>query len=97
MKSTPDIIKTLSAQIRKSIWFLGLHAFSLILFLIFIDVILGGFVFYSYVFLAERETPKATGNITKFDLKTYQDVLDELQANGQGTEEPSTPTASLTE
>lgn len=87
MKPTPDnILKTLTVKIKKALWILGLHAFSLILFLVLVDIILGGFIFYKYVFLTEKEEPKVTENIFKFDTKTYQDVLKELQTRGQGDE-----------
>lgn len=81
MKSVPvsDIFKTIGTKTKKVLWTLGLHAFLLILILVFIDFIFGGFIFYKYVFLAEREEPKITGSILKFDVKAYQDVLGELQ------------------
>lgn len=84
MKSISDILKTLFARIKKILWNLGLHAFSIILLFIFIDFIFGGVIFYKYVFSAEKEEPKVTENILKFDEKTYLEVLGELQARGQG-------------
>ena len=89
MKSISDVSKTLAAKTKKILWILGLHAFLLILFLVFVDFILGSFIFYKYVFLAEKEEPKVTENILKFDDKAYQEVLGELQAREQGNEESS--------
>jgi len=80
MKSISDISKTLEARIGKILWILGLRAFLLILLFILLDFIIGGFVFYKYVFLAEEEMPGISGSIIKFDDKTYQNVLQELQA-----------------
>ena len=75
---------------EKVLWVLGLHAFGLILLLIFIDFILGGFIFYKYVFLAESEEPKITETILKFNVGAYQNVMGEIQARERGGEEPST-------
>ncbi|MCX6720501.1 MAG: hypothetical protein NTW11_01730 [Candidatus Staskawiczbacteria bacterium] len=80
MKPTTDILKSLGAKVQKVIWFFGLHAFSFILLLILIDLIFGFFVFYNYVYLAEKQEPKVTGTVIKFDTKAYQNVLTELQA-----------------
>ena len=86
MKSAQDILKALNMRIKKILWLLGLHAFLLILFFIFVDFILGGFIFYKYVFLAEKEEPEITKNIIKFDYETYNYVLERLQAADQNDE-----------
>jgi hypothetical protein len=91
MKSISDISKTLAARIKKTIWILGLHAFPLILFLVFVDLVLGSFIFYNYVLLAEKGEPKVTENILRFDNKTYQDVLTELQARQKSNQESPAP------
>ena len=80
MKSISELIKTISSATSKIIWTLGLNAFLLILFLIFIDFILGGIIFYKYVFLVETAGPTAPKNILRFDDKAYQNVLIELRA-----------------
>jgi len=74
------IYAALAARLKKFMLFLGLHAFWVILFLIFIDLLLGGFVFYKYGFLVEKEKPNITENILKFNEKIYNEVLMELQA-----------------
>jgi predicted PurR-regulated permease PerM len=81
MISIYDILNIISTKIKKTFWFLGLHAFSLIIFLVFIGIILGGFVFYKYVFVATNDRPNTAGNILKFDEKKYQNILKELQQN----------------
>ena len=83
MKSMPDLLKKITAKTKEILWILGLHAFLIILLLVFLDIIFGGFILYRYVFLAEKEEPVATGSVIKFDSKSYQDVLEELQAREQ--------------
>ena len=89
MKSTSDISKMLIGRIEKTIWFLGLHAFLLILFLVFVDFMLGGFVFYKYVLMAEREEAVVTENIIKFNDTAYNTVLIELQTKEQSNQPPA--------
>ena len=88
MKFTSNILKGLGVRIKNILWSFGLHAFLLIIFFIFIDFILGGFVFYKYVFLAEQEEPQITGSILKFNNNAYQSVMAELQTKEQSTQEP---------
>lgn len=90
MKPISDILKTSAVRIKKILWILGSRAFFLILFFVFLDFILGGFIFYKYVFLAVREESKVAENVLKFDVKTYQEVLGELQARDQSNKESST-------
>jgi len=87
MKSILDIIKIITIKTPKIIWLLSLNAFLLILILVFVDFIIGGLVFYDYVFSADKEQPKITGSIIKFDDETYQKVLGELQARDQNSGE----------
>jgi len=89
MKSISDILEILKVVTKKVIWVLGLHAFLLILFFVFIEVIWGSFVFYKYAFLTEREAPGVAGEILKFDFKKYQRVLNELQSREQETQDSS--------
>lgn len=77
------ILGKLAATSKKIVWSLGLYAFWVILFLILIDFVLGGIVFYKYVFLAENEEPGGAKNVIKFDETTYQEVLKELELKNQ--------------
>jgi len=88
MKSASETLKILAVKAKKILWTIGLHAFSLIIFFVFIDFIIGSFIFYKYVFLVERQKPIVTGNIIKFNDKAYQAVLGELRAKEQGDEDP---------
>ena len=89
MKPISDILKEITTRIKKTFWILGLYAFWVILFFIFINFILGGFVFYKYVFLAESEEPKITETILKFNVGAYQNVMKEIQAREGSGEESS--------
>ena len=84
--SIQDTSKKLSAEVQKALWTLGLHAFSLILFFVFIGLIFGANVFLKYVFTAETAVPTVSGSIVKFNVQTYQSVLKELQARNQDAE-----------
>jgi hypothetical protein len=84
----PKIIEAVKSGIKRFLWNLGLNAFSVILLLILIDLILGGIVFYKYVFLAEQEQPNITGSILKFDDKIYKEVLQDLQPTTEQSNPP---------
>jgi len=96
MKSTTDTLKMLVAKIKEAIWTLGTRAFLLVLVLILIDLIFGGFVYYKYVFLAENKEVRVSESIIKFNENAYQQAVKELRAREQGeqelpTEEPLNP------
>jgi len=61
--------------IRKALWFMGEHAFAIVLVLIFLDIVFGGFLVYKYSILAE--TQKAKIDISSFQFKegAYQAIL----------------------
>ncbi len=79
MKTLTDRLKTFGGAIEKIVWTLGSRAFLFILVLILIDLAIGGFIFYKYVFLAEKQNFVPAKNVIKFDAKTYQEVLDGLK------------------
>jgi len=83
MKSIKEILKFLGAKAEKILWVLGFRAFLFILIFILIDFILGGLIFYKYVYVAENKIPRVTENIVKFDDRTYQSILIELQSKEQ--------------
>ena len=86
MKSDTDFVKKIIVLVKKIVWNLGLHAFLIILFLVFLDVIFGGFIFYKYVFLVENQDAKVSGSILKFDEKKYQNILADLQRRNMSSE-----------
>ena len=83
MKSESDKSKVFKAKIKKIVLAFGLHAFSLILFFVLVDILIGGFIFYNYVFLAENATPQTAGSILKFNNAAYQELLGQLQTREQ--------------
>lgn len=91
MDFSSNISKKIIKKIKNIFWFLGLHAFSLILFLIFIDFIIGSFIFYKYVFLAQKEDPKDnSGIILKFNDRAYDNLLQKIELKNQINEELTT-------
>ena len=58
---------------------MGRNAFLFILIFILLDIIVGEFLFYRYVFLVKNEEPKIVYVVTKFQENLYQSVLKELQ------------------
>jgi hypothetical protein len=94
MKSISEILKTFLVWAENFLWLLGMHAFLLILLLLLADIFFGGVIFYKYVYLAEREPPNISGSVTKFNEKSYQDVLEEMESEDQSIV-PATPTAGL--
>jgi hypothetical protein len=86
MKFLPrPVIK--KSKIKKIPWILGKYAFWVILVFISLDIILGGFLFYKYVILAEKEKPKIITNLLRFEREIYQEVLEKLQTREKKFEE----------
>jgi len=83
MKSASDTSKNIGTKLKKVALVLGLHAFSLILLFVLLDILIGVFVFYVYVFPAENGVAQESGDIIKFNSKIYQDVLQQLQSREQ--------------
>jgi len=79
MNFKSDKVKPAIARMKGILWILGLHAFLAILVLVLVDLFIGGYVFYKYVYSAEKQAPRVTENVLKFDVKTYQSVLEELR------------------
>ena len=79
MKSSKEYSKNLAIKSKEIIWFFGLHAFSLILLFVFLELIYGGFIFYKYVALVETAEPKVVTGVLKFDEIKYQRVINEIQ------------------
>lgn len=72
---------------KKFIWTIGRHAFAVIIFLIFIDALIAGFLFYKYIYLAEKgKTSVNTSNIG-FNESSYQQVLTQWQTRDQSLQD----------
>lgn len=79
MESTSDIFKKIAKTCQKIVWFLGLHAFAVIIFIVFIEIIWGVFIFNKYVSSAQNKKQEIVGNIIKLDEAKFQNVLKELE------------------
>lgn len=75
-ETTNNIIKKLPLTLAS-------HAFSLILLFILCDIMIGGFLFYQYVFLVTSYQPEALPSTVTFKSVLYQDVLNQWQAQQQ--------------
>ena len=73
-----EFIKWL-AKVKKLPWILGKHAFLIFLVLLFLFLIMGGFVFYKYNILIKNTEPKISEKTLQFEERAYQNVLAELQ------------------
>lgn len=74
-------------KIKKIPWILGSYAFSIILILVLLDLILGEFLLYKYALSIKTEEPKIVENTLKFEYNGYQKVLEEWQIREQEFEE----------
>jgi len=78
MDTLTDIAKKILSKIKCFFWVLGLHAFGLILVVIFIEVLIGGFMFYRYVIVAQEHIPQVEGTIIQFNENAYNSLLSRL-------------------
>jgi len=62
---------------NKSLRFLGEHFFFSFLLIFFLTLILGGLIFYQYVFLAEKKEPNILERTIFFNEEAYEKVLEE--------------------
>jgi len=62
---------------KKIFWVLGAHAFLAILIIVLLELFFGGFLFYRYVFLAERKEPEIVNHSFQFKEDIYQEILDQ--------------------
>lgn len=74
-------------EIKKIPWVLGLNAFWIIIFLVFIEIAVGEFLFYKYVFLVEKDELKTVDYNLKFKNNIYQSVLEKWQEKDQKFED----------
>ena len=63
------------------IWSLGEHAFSVILALILIDIIISALIIYVYIVLPQGKNLVFVGESFKFNESVYQDVLNQQEKN----------------
>lgn len=70
------------AKAKKILWIIGEHAFLTILIIILLELILGGFLFYNYVFLAESKESEITNYSFQFKEDIYQKILQQWDERG---------------
>ena len=75
-----DVSKIAGNAAKRLVWFLGTHAFLIILVLILAGVLFGEFLFYQYVIFAERQDVENAITTTTFKENAYQNILQEWEA-----------------
>ncbi len=70
-------------KLRKIPWILGLSAFWIILLAVFVELIIGGLLFYKYAILVINDEQKTIDYNLKFKTGIYQKVLEEWQKRDQ--------------
>lgn len=71
----------------KVVWTVGVRAFWVVLFFIMLDVLLGAFLFYKYIYAVQAEKPAIDVSLFKFDETAYKSVLSQWQARQENMEE----------
>ncbi|MBZ9578293.1 hypothetical protein KJA14_00285 [Patescibacteria group bacterium] len=72
---------------KKILRILGEHIFLSFLVLLFLALILGGFIFYQYSFLAEKLEPQIIEKPLQFEEALYQKISEEWQIRQRRFEE----------
>ncbi len=68
-------------------WVLASHAFLIIIFFIFLYLLVGVYLFYTYGILVEGEAPKIVDNTIEFNYSAYEGVLRAWEAKDQSFQE----------
>ena len=85
---SPASLQKFLANLNAVVWFLGLHLFLFIVFLVIISFGLGALIFYNYFILPGQEEPVVNEKVIKFNLTKYQNVLNQLEARGATVTKP---------
>ena len=67
-------VKKIKEFLEKVSIFLAQHTFLTCLFLFFLSLIFGGFLFYKYIILTQKIEPESFGQL-QLEEKIYQDIL----------------------
>lgn len=76
-------IKKIKEFLKRLVWIIGRNAFVVFVILFFLALILGGFIFYKYSFLAEKSEPQITERPLRLEETIYQKILKEWQIRQQ--------------
>jgi hypothetical protein len=77
IQSIVNDFKKILVGIKKIPWFLGAHAFLIILLLILVDMAFGAYLFYKYIYIIENQAPEMISGQVIFDEKNYQFILEQ--------------------
>ncbi len=64
---------------KKFFWLLGRHIFSVIILMVFLELLFGAFLVYKYTVMAESQDHGGKMEDFKFDEGSYQNLLLKLQ------------------
>jgi hypothetical protein len=78
--SYQNILNGLKNSAKNIVWFLAQGAFFFILIFILLEILLGEFLFYQYVFLAKTKEPEVTTLPVRFKKEIYQSVVKEWES-----------------
>ncbi|MBZ9569850.1 hypothetical protein KJA16_02980 [Patescibacteria group bacterium] len=80
-------IKEIKEFLKRLVWIIGKNSIPTFFILFFLALILGGFIFYKYSFLAERIEPQIIKKPLQFKEALCQKILEEWQTRQQRFEE----------
>jgi hypothetical protein len=80
-------IKNLKKFLEGFVWFIGKNSTTIFFVLFSWALIIGGFIFYKYSFLAERSEPQVVTQPLEFKETLYQKILEEWQTRQRKFEE----------
>lgn len=79
-------LKRNARALAKIPWFLGTHAFSILILLMLLNIVVGLFVFYSYIVVAQKKNPVPLEYI-KFNSTAYERILQQQTARQNAIEQ----------
>lgn len=80
-------IKNIKKILKRFVWFIGKNSITIFFVLLSWALIIGGFIFYEYSFLAEKLEPQPVTQPLKFKETLYQKILEEWQTRQRKFEE----------
>lgn len=72
-------INKIKEFLKRSLWVIGENFTSTFFILFFLALIIGGFIFYKYSFLAEKLEPEIIKEPLRFKEALYQEISEEWQ------------------
>jgi len=75
-------------KIKKIPWILASYTFLIMLFLILLDFLLGGYVYYRYIVLVKTQEPQVIERTMKFEYNAYAQILKSWEAKERIFQKP---------